>query len=159
MIVVLDTNLIVSALLSPNGIPGEIVHYMETGEITVATSSHLLNKLERVLKYSKVAKYIKCSEEEVNLFIKRFKMFADIVQPEVSVKVIEKDPDDNHVLECAIAARAAFIITGDQHLFELKEFQGVDIIFPSVFVTWFTTRNKVIFTRSDILFRKILLET
>jgi len=141
MIVVLDTDVIISALLSQNGAPAEVIRYMEAGKITVATSGHLLNELERVLNYSKVAKHIKASEEDIGIFIKRFKMFAEIVEPESSFSVVEKDPDDNHVLECAIAAKASFIITGDQHLLDFEEFQDIEIVSPSVFVTWLSTKN------------------
>jgi putative PIN family toxin of toxin-antitoxin system len=141
MIVVLDTNVIVSALLSPNGTPAEIIRYMEAGKITVATSDFLLDELKRVLKYAKVAKHIKASEEEVDLFVKRFTMFADIVRPESSIKAVEKDPDDNHVLECAVAAKADFVVTGDQHLLELEEFQGIEILSPTAFVAWFSTNE------------------
>jgi len=136
MIVVLDTNVIVSALLSPNGTPAEIIRYMEISKITIATSDPLLDELERVLKYPKVAKYIKASETDITLFIKRFRMFADIVKPESSIETVEKDPDDDRVLECAVAAKADFIISGDQHLLEFEEFQGIEILSPTAFVAW-----------------------
>ena len=140
--VILDTNVIISGLLSPQGSPGEIFDCLEKGKIIVATSNILLTELERVLTYSKVRKYLNLSDEEINLFLRRFKMFTEVVQPEISINVIEKDPDDDRVLECAIAANATFIITGDQHLLELGEFQGIEILTPSVFTTWFATRNK-----------------
>ncbi|HTX80453.1 MAG TPA: putative toxin-antitoxin system toxin component, PIN family [Longilinea sp.] len=141
MIVVLDTNTIVSALLSPNGTPAEIFRYLEAGKIAVATSDYLLDELERVLTYPKVARYIKASETDINLFVKRFRMFADIVQPESNINAVEKDPDDNHVLECAVAAKADFLITGDQHLLELEEFEGIEILSPTAFMAWFSTEN------------------
>lgn len=141
MIVVLDTNTIVSALLSPNGTPAEIFRYLEAGKIAVATSDYLLDELERVLTYPKVARYIKASETDINLFVKRFRMFADIVQPESNINAVEKDPDDNHVLECAVAAKADFLITGDQHLLELEEFEGIEILSTTAFMAWFSTEN------------------
>jgi len=142
MIVILDTNVIISALLSPTGAPGEIIDLMEKGEIIVFTSNSLLLELERVLKYSKVTKYLDLNEEEINLFLKRFKMYTEVVEPDLRVNVIEKDPDDDRVLECAVAAKASFIITGDEHLLELNEFQGIEILSPAVFRTWFATREQ-----------------
>ena len=139
MIVVLDTNVIVSALLSPKGIPAKILSYLEEGRITVATSSHLLDELEHVLKYTKIVKYVHWSEKDIDGFIKHFSAFTEVVQPESRLKVIEKDLEDDRVLECAVAAQASFIITGDQHLLGLQEFKGIEIISPTVFVTWFST--------------------
>ena len=50
---------------------------------------------------------------------------------EKRVKVIEDDPNDNRILECALEAKADFIISGDHHLLELKEYQSIRIITPS----------------------------
>jgi uncharacterized protein len=141
MIVVLDTNVIVSALLSPYGTTGEILHLLENGDITVATSDVLLLELEHVLHYSKIQRQLKLSEIEISLFIRRFTQFANVVNPEINLKIIEKDPEDDHVLECAITAKASIIISGDQHLLEIKNIQGIEILSPKAFLTWFPTKD------------------
>jgi predicted nucleic acid-binding protein len=50
------------------------------------------------------------------------------------VKIIEDDPDDNRILECALEAGADLIISGDHHLLELKQIQKVKILSPSDFL-------------------------
>jgi len=141
MIVVLDTNVIISALFSPSGPPGEIIRYWEDFKISVATSDFLLDELESVLRYSKVSRFLKLSDEEIHLFLNRFKMFASMVNSESYLDVIKNDPDDNRVLECANAAKAHFIISGDQHLQEIREFQGIVILSPTSFAAWFGNKR------------------
>lgn len=53
---------------------------------------------------------------------------SECVIPEMGVDAIQTDPDDNRVLECALAAQAHAIISGDRHLFELGEFNGIRIL-------------------------------
>jgi len=50
------------------------------------------------------------------------------VSPKEKFAVIKDDPKDNKLLECAVAGKANFLISGDKHLLSLKEFQGVKII-------------------------------
>ncbi len=56
--------------------------------------------------------------------------FSEIINPEIKVDVIKSDPDDNKILECAIACRASYIISGDSHLLELREYGSIKIINP-----------------------------
>ena len=142
MIIVLDTNVIVSALLSQSGAPSEIFNLWEEDEFSVVISIRLLNELEHTLKYPKVIKYLKLSEEELRLFLDHFRTFASVVEPELTLEVIKNDPDDNRVLECAVAGKASYIVTGDKHLLELEEYQGIEILSPSSFLTLLTMEKK-----------------
>lgn len=60
-----------------------------------------------------------------------------MVNPQLQVTAIKEDPADNRFLECAVEGRAEIIISGDEHLLALKEFQGVTIISPSEFVNMY----------------------
>jgi len=60
---------------------------------------------------------------------------ATFVQPTISLEVIKEDPSDNIVLECAVIAKANFIVTGDKHLLSLREYKGTRIVSPSSFMT------------------------
>jgi len=135
MIVVFDTNVIISALLSPTGIPANLMQRWEAESFDVAISPPLLTELERVLKYEKIQKYIQQPQETISKLITRLKTVGFLVTPKSNLTVIENDPDDNRVLECAIAAEAAFIISGDRHLLYLKAYQGIIILPPAGFLT------------------------
>ena len=61
---------------------------------------------------------------------------ATVVKPEPLAKPVCRDPDDDEVLATALAARAEIILTGDDDLLTLKEFQGIHILSPRQFVAW-----------------------
>lgn len=134
MVVVLDTNVIISALLSPDGRPAEIIRRWEAGELEVVTSPALLTELRRALDYPRVKKYLDAPQTTVTSLIKGLETVATVVEPQFSLDVVKDDPADNRVLECAIAGRASYIVTGDAHLLRLKECQGVVILNPAGFL-------------------------
>lgn len=60
---------------------------------------------------------------------------ATVMEPEVTVTAVEQDDPDNRVLECAVAARADFLVTGDRrHLLPLREYQGTRIVTTAEFL-------------------------
>ncbi|MCK4488925.1 MAG: putative toxin-antitoxin system toxin component, PIN family [Anaerolineales bacterium] len=134
MIVVLDTNLIISALLSPQGTPAKIIGLWEEGKFDVAVSAPLLNELERALGYERIKKYFRGTDFKKSLFIKHLQETAIFVKPQINLEVIADDPDDNRLLECAVTSGSLYIISGDQHLLDLKEYQGIQILSPAGFV-------------------------
>jgi putative PIN family toxin of toxin-antitoxin system len=134
MLVVLDTNVILSSLVSTPGPPAEIIRRWEAEEFEVATSSLLLAELERTLAYHKVKKYLEQSGEAISTLLERFGTVASLVEPESSIQVIEREPDENRVLECAKAAGAGFIVSGDEHLLALREYEGIVILSPAQFI-------------------------
>ena len=128
MIVVLDTNVIISALLSPKGAPAEIVRRWEAGEFDVVTAPPLLAELRRALEYGRVKKHLRQPRKTVAALGKRLETVATVVAPPPSLDIIKDDPADNRVLECALARKASYIVTGDAHLLKLKEYQGMIIL-------------------------------
>ncbi len=134
MIVVLDNNLIISALLSPQGTPANIIDRWEEGEFDVAVSDPLLDELERALGYDRIKKYFRGTDFNKNIFIKHLQETTILVKPLIRLKVITDDPDDNRLLECAVTSGSSYIISGDQHLLDLKEYQGIQILSPAGFV-------------------------
>jgi hypothetical protein len=135
MIIVLDTNVIISALLSPSGPPAEIINHWEADQFEVVTSPPLLGELERALRYPRVKKYLKRSPDEVAAFIKRLRRVARVVEPQLALEVIEEDPADNRVLECAVAGEASYIVTGNDHLLKIKKYKEIVILKPAEFLT------------------------
>ncbi len=134
MIVVLDTNVIVSALLSPSGPPGQIMNLWEADKLEVATSPQLLAELERVLEYAHIRGRFE-DPQSTGAFLKRFRSMATVVEPQLDLDVIEEDPTDNRFLECAVAASASYIISGGDHLLAIKKYREIVILRPAVFLT------------------------
>jgi putative PIN family toxin of toxin-antitoxin system len=134
MIIVLDTNVIISALLSPSGPPAEIINHWEADRFEVVTSPPLLSELERVLQYPRVQKHLSRSPDEIAAFTNRFRTVATVVEPQLSLEVIKDDPADNRVLECALVGGAAYIVSGNDHLLDLKDYREIVILNPREFL-------------------------
>jgi len=134
MIIVLDTNVIISSVLSLTGAPAKIIQRWEADEFEVITSPPLLEELERALNYERVRKYYKKPQEQIAALLKRLRVVATVVEPPFSLDVVQDDPDDNRVLECAIAGRASYVVTGNTHLLKLNEYKGIVIHTPVGFL-------------------------
>jgi hypothetical protein len=134
MIVVLDTNVIISGLLSETSSPAEIIRRWEAGDFDAVVSPALLSELGRALKYPRVAQFLKLTKEQTSDFFRRYILAANMVDPPVSLDVIRDDPEDNRVLECAVGGNANFIVSGDKHLLAIKEYLGIVILSPAEFL-------------------------
>jgi putative PIN family toxin of toxin-antitoxin system len=90
----------------------------------LATSPALLDELERVLRYPKFL----FTESEIQSFLRDVTAIARLVHPRQRIDVVQQDPDDNRVLECAVEAEAEWIVSGDPHVLELREHRGIQIL-------------------------------
>jgi len=77
------------------------------------------------------------SDSEILDYLTLLTESADIVKPDFRVTIVEADPDDNRVLECALAGDAQVIVTGDDHLLDLAEFEKISILRPRLFLDRF----------------------
>jgi putative PIN family toxin of toxin-antitoxin system len=142
MIIVVDTNVFISALLSPQGSPARVIDLWEAELFDLATSPQLLEELERALEYDRVKKYFKQPQEKISTLLKRINSVGIVVDPQIELDVIDDDPDDNLVLACAETAHAAYIVSGDDHLFSLKKYQEIFILSPTEFLTLINIEGK-----------------
>jgi uncharacterized protein len=126
--VVLDTNVIVSGLNFPTSNPAKILLLVASEEIANFISRPILNETRRIL----VDKFF-WTREEVDTAEVWLTTFSKSVNPENRISVIADDPD-NRILECAAEGQADFIISGDHHLTDLKNYQGIKIVAPSTFL-------------------------
>jgi len=134
MIVVLDTNVMISSLLSTEGPPAQIIDLWKAGVFDVATSEPLLDEVKRVLGYDKIKKHLRLAPGEIDRLLSGWRAISIVVEPEEVLEVIEDDSDDNRVLECAVAAETDYIVSGDHHLLDLGEYRGIEILPPVGFI-------------------------
>lgn len=127
MIVVLDTNIWVSAIIW-GGIPDRIVTLQQQKLIEIASSQKLLNELERTFnkkKFQPKLAAMKLTALDVISLIRE----SVVLYPITELFVPElRDPDDSIVLATAIAAQAEVIITGDQDLLVLSQYKNIPIM-------------------------------
>jgi len=128
--VVVDTNVLVSALLF-GGTPGKLVALWQRGAIKPMASKEIVDEYLRVLTYPK----FKLSEEDINyLLYQEIIPFFDIIEVQPGPPILNKDSQDDKFIRCALAANAAYLISGDQHLQDLKFYQKIKILSPAEFM-------------------------
>ena len=129
MNIVCDTNVLVSGVLF-GGHAREILRLASRGVVINFISPDILREAENVLRRSKFG----LRPEQVLEIIALFKDTFEIVTPSMRVRAISSDPQDNHVIEAALAARAKYIISGDKHLLELMKWDDIHLISPAQFM-------------------------
>ena len=127
-IVVLDTNVLVSSIFWDKGNSHKIVGLVIEQKITNFTSPAMLNELAKVLREK-----FKEPEDKIESQLALIANYSQITEPTIKVQAVKDDPKDNIILECALECNADYIISGDRHLWELKEFRGVRILKPAEF--------------------------
>jgi uncharacterized protein len=127
MKIVLDTNTVISGLLW-KGAPRQILDLARSGSLTLFTSPELLAELANVLERKKFSARLVLAETNVDELVYGYAALAKTIRPAKIKPVIKADPDDNKVLACAKAAKAEIITSGDDHLLNLKEYEGIRIL-------------------------------
>lgn len=130
MKVVLDTNVYIGAALQGELTEDILEEVAENPEITLISSEEILLEIEQ-----KLQKKFHWATDRLELFLGRIRKIAEIVEPKEKVNIIKRDPDDNKILECALAGEADLIVTADQDLIKLKRYKDIGIIHPKTF-TW-----------------------
>lgn len=132
---VLDTNVIISGILKEDSVPGQLLKaFLEENKFLLVTSMEILREIALVLRYPKIQKIHGWSEERIETFLLRFLEVSLLTKDEIKVEVIKDDPEDNKFLSCALEGEADYIVTGDIHLKQLKEYKGVKILTPRFFL-------------------------
>lgn len=126
---VIDTNVLISAIVF-GGIPRQILEEVIAGRLEVAISREILHEMQGIL----LGKKFKYPQETVNAITSELATLCEIVLPVQRIDIVRSDPANNRVIECALEAKAQYIITGDSHLIELKEVHGISIVTPSEFL-------------------------
>ena len=133
MRVVADTNTVISALLW-NGAPRQILNLARDNIIELYTSMILLTELEDVLMRDKFIKRLNLIGFKPRELVLGYASLATIIRPVAIAPVIIADPEDDAVIACALASQAEFIVSGDRHLLELKNYQKIPIFSASEFI-------------------------
>jgi len=114
LLAVLDTNVLVSALILPGSLPARLLRCALAREFVLVLSESILQELAAA-------------------FEAVLRDVALLVPGAVRVEAVPGDADDNHVVACAMEGRAEFIVSGDEHLRSLGQYQSVRIVSPAQF--------------------------
>ncbi len=134
MRVVIDTNVVVSALLF-GGTPAELIPMWRASKITPYISKEILDEYIQVLSYPR----FELTEAEIEYLVYReiLPYFEIAELPAKRPVIVIDDSSDDLFLYCAQAVKAACILSGDRHLLTLKSFRNAPIITPAEFLNQF----------------------
>jgi len=127
---VLDTNVLVSGLVAGQGTPRQILDAWLEGHFTLVTSLYLVEELAHVLSYPRIAKRLLMSDEEVETLLAALLSQAVIVPGHLCLPGATRDPKDDAVVACAKEGQADCIVSGDQDLLALEEYEGIQVVTP-----------------------------
>lgn len=131
--VVLDTNVLISALLF-KGELSRIVGLWQTGKIVPVISKETFGELRTVLEYPKFSLF---RAEIESLIEHEILPFFEVVNISRHVKGACRDPEDDKFISCALSANADYIVTGDKDLSDLRKYQSIKIIHALDFMKMF----------------------
>ena len=132
---VLDTNVLVSAYLEPSGGPARILRNFRQHGFILVLSEAILVEFQEVMAYDRLRRVHLLSDVEISAIVANIREFASLVAPVERLSVVPDDPDDDKILEAAVAGEAAFVVSGDRHLLQLRTYRGIRIVTPAVFST------------------------
>ncbi len=126
-----DTNIYLSALHF-GGKPRQLLEAARAGLFDLAVSEPILTEVERVLrtKFAWDAEHVAAARRVVGGFTR-------LVIPDREIATVPDDPDDDRILECAVAAGAHVLVSGDKHLLRLGAFEGIRIVPVAEFLVRF----------------------
>jgi len=139
--VVIDTNIVISAPLSKESNPAKIFELLLVEEIENYTSEEIIKEIKGVFKRKKIKN--KLSQDKINFIIENFRKFSKIIRPSIKLNIIKKDLFDNKILECAETAKADFIISGDMHLRGLINYKNIRILSPKGFLEIYLQHKRI----------------
>lgn len=137
MRIVLDVNVLVSGI-GWDGPPNRILRACRTGRLRLILTEAILEELGRVLAYPKLARL--ASHPDLPVILAWLHRPEHLVIPTRRIDVIANDPPDNRILEAAVAGQAELIISGDEDLLRLAEFEGISIVTAAAFTARFPDR-------------------
>jgi putative PIN family toxin of toxin-antitoxin system len=129
--VVFDTNVYISAILT-SGTPRKILNLAREGKFNLFISEPVLLEVERVLRLK-----VKLDSFKISIILDSIRDISIFVSPSFTLSVVERDKSDDRILECALEAKADYIISGDSYLLSLKEYQGIKTLSPAEFLKLF----------------------
>lgn len=127
--VVVDINIFISSFFGGN--PHKIIDLWKSGQIILCLSRPIVDEYVNVLKRMGLQNEHEL-EELLSIFAHGFHVLFTTKTPTLSI--VEKDPDDNKFIECAVALNSKSIITGDKALQEIKDYMGIKIQSPKQFL-------------------------
>lgn len=133
MRVVIDTNILVSGVIRPSGLVGEVLHHLRNGTYTILYAQSTLDELVDVLNRPRIRDKYGVTHEDIKTVVALIMLRGESVIPSRQITVC-RDPKDDQFLDVAVAGGADVIVSGDKDLLVLDPFEGIPIVAPRDFL-------------------------
>ena len=130
---VVDTNVLVRALIKPQGTVGPVLLRLRQGEYTLLYALPLLEELVDVLNRPRIREKYQLTDQDIQTTVSLILLRGEAVATNEQITAC-RDPKDDKFLEVAVAGEADVIVSGDQDLLVLHPFSGIPIVQPAVFL-------------------------
>lgn len=135
--IVLDSTVLVSAFLASQGAAAAVLAHARAGRVQLAVSDAILAETARVLlTYPHIRQRYHYPDAQVHAFCEGLSQVSLLMTDFPSLYGISRDPNDDMVLACALAAEAAYLVTRDKDLLILQYYENVAIVTPEVFLAF-----------------------
>ncbi|MBC8248794.1 MAG: putative toxin-antitoxin system toxin component, PIN family [Anaerolineales bacterium] len=130
---VVDTNILIRALIKPQGTVGPVLTRLRDGDYTLLYAEPLLDELMAKLALPRIRDKYHLADDDVETVLALILLRGESVMPQRRITAC-RDPKDNVVLEVAVAGEADYIVTGDNDLLVLHPFEDIPIVGPAEFL-------------------------
>lgn len=137
MKVVFDTNVLLSIEFTTKGTMGTLRRLWREKKFTVASSEAILSEVEGVLSYPKVQAIHHWSAARKQVYLSNLRHKGRLYPGTTLVAEVLTDPTDTKFLSCAVEADADAVVSGDNHLLNVKHYKGIPIVAPREFLRRF----------------------
>lgn len=125
MNITIDTNFLISAMQWDNSVAFKLLRRFLETNIKIFTTKKILDEFSEVLQRD-----FKYNKEETTNILEEVLAFVNLIEAKEKIKIVKEDPDDDKIIECAVASNSNYIITYDKHLLKIKEYKSIKIITP-----------------------------
>lgn len=132
--IVVDTNVLVSALLKKGGSPDQLLRRWLQEDFLIVTCPAALVEIAAVLARPKIRQRYNLLEAEIDEFLQRFRSQTLIVSGTTLTGIVRADPRDDMFISTAVEGEARYLVSGDRHLLDLQRYQRILILTPTRFL-------------------------
>jgi putative PIN family toxin of toxin-antitoxin system len=133
---VIDTNVLVSALIRRQGVSGQGLRHLRDGRFAMIYSVALMVELVEVLSQPHIQRKYHIQPDDITALINLVRLRGELVSPNRRIDAC-RDPKDNCFLEAAVAGNADVIVSGDADLLDIREFEAIQILSVAKFLAKF----------------------
>jgi uncharacterized protein len=139
---VIDSTVLVSAFLTEGGVSAALLRYAREGVFLVFLSEDILTETQHSLAYPRIRERYNYSDDDVADFLNRLRSAANLVDDLPHLTVV-RDPNDDMVIATAIRAQATYIVTRDNDLLSLQQYEDITIMSPEAFIAIVRERGRL----------------